>query len=55
MSMIYRTTSSNGNEVTLFERPHDADFGFCISVNGRITAYIDNIGDAYREYNRCAK
>lgn len=55
MSRIYITHNSAGNEVGLFLRPHNATMPYVVTVNGRITAEIDFLGDAYRLYNEIAK
>ena len=31
---------------------HNADTPYVVTVNGKAVAYVDQMGDAYREYNR---
>ena len=55
MAHVYTTTSLKSKvEVRLMERTVHSGLRFVIFRNGMIVSECDNIGDAYREYNRVA-
>ena len=55
MSRVYITTSLiSKKEVRLMERTTYSGLRYALFVDGVLKANIDNIGDAYRLYNKYA-
>ena len=52
---VYRCMNSDGISVELRECDHKPGFKYVVLVGGSISGYCENIRDAYRFYNECAR